>query len=282
MYQVETSGLLDPSTRVALAAYLHDLGKFAERAGIFGNHPYLDAHLQTYCPFHKSGRWFSHRHAAHTALAYDAIELWLPDALRGETSPFAGRAWAGEDRSQEATDSLVNAAAAHHKPETFLQWIVATADRVASGFEREEFERYNAAKDEREGLNHYTSRQLTLFEQVRQDDSDPAEGTLKWRYPLRALAPSTLFPTEAENCEDRNQVHAREEYAGLWDGFLSALAKIPASHRRNFALWLDHFDSLWLTFTHAIPAATAFGVKPEVSLYDHSRATAALAVALWR
>ena len=43
----------------------------------------------------------------------------------------------------EATDSLINAAAAHHKPDTFLQWVVATADRVASGFEREEFDQYN-------------------------------------------------------------------------------------------------------------------------------------------
>ena len=37
-----------------------------------------------------------------------------------------------------------------------------------------------------------------------------------------------------------------------------------------------------MTFTQAIPAATAFGTKPEVSLYDHSKTTAALATALWR
>ena len=47
-------------------------------------------------------------------------------------------------------------------------------------------------------------------------------------------------------------------------------------------MWLDHFDTAWMTFTHAIPAATAFGTKPEVSLYDHSKTTAALATALWR
>jgi CRISPR-associated protein Csm1 len=278
-----TRNLLEPSTRVALAAYLHDLGKFAERAGAFSKHPDLDAHLTTYCPFHEPGSWFSHRHAAHTALAYDAIERWLPDALRGDTAPFVGRTMAGSAGGRVATDSLVNAAAAHHKPDTFLQWIVATADRVASGFEREEFEKYNAQKDERDnGLNHVTSRQLTLFEQIRLDESEPAEGALQWRYPLKALAPKTLFPASAEKCEGRDESRARSEYAKLWEGFLHALEEIPASHRRNLALWLDHFDSLWLTFTHAIPAATAFGVKPEVSLYDHSRAAAALATALWR
>ena len=68
----------------------------------------------------------------------------------------------------------------------------------------------------------------------------------------------------------------------MWSQLLAGLEDIPKSHRDNLPLWLDHFDALWLTMTHAIPAATAFGVKPEVSLYDHSKATAAMAAALWR
>ncbi len=64
--------------------------------------------------------------------------------------------------------------------------------------------------------------------------------------------------------------------------FTEAIKLIPPSHRENLPLWLDHFDTLWLTFTHSIPSATAFNVRPEVSLYDHSRTTAALATALWR
>jgi len=42
--------LMQQSCRVALAAYLRDLGKLTERAGIFGQDPRLDAHLQLYCP----------------------------------------------------------------------------------------------------------------------------------------------------------------------------------------------------------------------------------------
>ena len=274
---------IDPSTRVALAAYLHDLGKFAERAGVFDDDPRLDAHLTLYCPFHNEGRWFSHRHAAHTALAFGAIERLLPDTLLGDTTPFAGRKHAGDVDMTDTTDSLVNAAAAHHKPETFLQWIVATADRVASGFEREEFDRYNAATETRaNGLDHYTSRQLTLFEQIRLEGTEAAENTLSKRYALRALSPRGIFPAAVETCEVRDRQAARREYRALWDDFLVGLERIPASHRSSLPLWLDHFDSLWLAHTHAIPAATAFGVKPEVSLYDHSHAAAALAVALWR
>jgi CRISPR-associated protein Csm1 len=277
--------LMHQSCRVALAAYLHDLGKFAERAGAFDKDPRLDAHLTLYCPMGRAGesRWFTHRHAAHTALAFDLIEKHLPDLLGGDPSPFVGRVLAEDPGDVEATDSLINAAAAHHKPDTFLQWIVATADRVASGFEREEFDQYNASKDEtRGGLDHFTSRLLTLFEQVRINGQPVPEGALRFRYPLKPLAPRTIFPVEARGYEAREREGARSEYAKLWDGFVTGLEAIPRSHRSNWPLWLDHFDSLWLAFTLAIPAATAFNIKPEVSLYDHSRTAAALAVALWR
>ena len=274
---------MDASCRVALAAYLHDLGKFAERARVFHDDPHLDAHLQLYCPFHEDGSWFSHRHAAHTALAFSAIEGNLPNTLRGDVAPFTGRQHASSENRAEATDSLINAAAAHHKPDTFLQWIIATADRVASGFEREEFERYNQAGDKRSnGLNHYTSRQLTLFEQIRPAGESQAETALAQRYPLQMLSPRSIFPVTAKACESQDDNAAQAEYRSLWDRFITGLDQIPPSHRHNLPLWLDHFDSLWLVCTHAIPAATAFGVRPEVSLYDHSRAAAALAAALWR
>jgi CRISPR-associated protein Csm1 len=282
--------LMEQSCRVALAAYLHDLGKFAERAGAFDMDPRLDPHLQLYCPWNERPEkrgYFSHRHAAHTALAFDVIERHLPDLLgtsQGDASPFVGRRFADTEPEYdvEATDSLINASAAHHKPDTFLQWIVATADRLTSGFEREEFDRYNQEKDEdRKGLDHFSSRLLTLFEQVRLDSSQPSN-VLSKRYPLKALSCSALFPVSAHQCELPNRDRAKSEYTTLWDGFVRSLERIPSSHRSNWALWLDHFDSLWLAFTHAIPSATAFNVRPEVSLYDHSRTVAALAVALWR
>ena len=284
--------LLAASCRVALAAYLHDLGKFAERARFEVPKDALDAHKTQYCPFHttdKGGKngYHSHIHAAYTGLAFDLIEKSAPDLIQGDMFPFVNRGQLQAEHSQ-ATDSLVNAAAAHHRPDTFLQWVIATADRVASGFERDEFEKYNTAKDEnteaQTGRNHYQARQLSLFEQIRLDGK-PQKFTakdLKWRYPLSALSPTAIFPQSREKCEPGLDGPAQTQYKALWQDFLAALKSIPASHRSNWSLWLDHFDTAWLTFTHAIPAATAFGIKPEVSLYDHSKTTAALATALWR
>lgn len=277
----EDHPMLDASCRVAFAALLHDLGKFAERAALPDiDRDRIDAHLTQYCPF-REGRYHSHRHAAWTALMLDSIEQNAPDLIRGDVSPFAQRNGDGD-----VTDSLVNAAAMHHKPDTFLQWIIATADRVASGFEREEFEQYNTGEDKTEsGRNHYQARQLSLLEQIRLNDASTAKITaasLNWRYPLQPLSPAALFPVPRQGYEPEQDAPAQAEYRQLWDQFLNALSAIPKSHRQQWPLWLDHFDTAWQCFTHAIPAATAFGVKPEVSLYDHSKTTAALATALWR
>ena len=289
---IQHASLLAASCRMALAAYLHDLGKFAERARIEVPKDALDAHKTQYCPFRttdaggKNG-FHTHIHAAYTGLAFDIVERTAPDLIQGDMHPFINRAQLQSDPAR-TTDSLINAAAAHHRPETFLQWVIATADRVASGFERDEFDKYNLEKDENEetktGRNHYEARQLSLFEQIRLDGSVQkiTAKDLKWRYPLKALSPTAIFPQLREQCEPGNKEVAQVQYKLLWDDFLKALRDIPTSHSSNWPLWLDHFDTAWLTFTQAIPAATAGLTKPEVSLYDHSKTTAALATALWR
>ncbi len=263
----------EAASRMAFAAYMHDLGKLAERARIDVKQSDIDTHKQEYCPNFK-GRW-THVHAAYTALAIDKLQDYLPTLKGVDFAPFANAL------SRDADNSLINAAARHHKPETFLQWIIATADRVASGFEREAFDKYNEAEDKTEtGHNHYQARQLSLLEQVQKGAKKPSE--LKYRLPLKALTPNSLFPQLREQCEGKDDKKAQAEYLALWNGLLKDVDKIPPSHRQQWALWLDHFDSLWQIYTHVIPAATAGNTKPEVSLYDHSRTTAALAVGLWR
>lgn len=273
------SPLLEQSSRVALAAFLHDLGKFAERAKIKVDQATLDANKQLYCPHRKKHvddkGWFSHVHAAYTGMAMDLIEDYMPELKGEDCAPF------GSWKTKDADDSFINAAAKHHKPESFLQWIIATADRVASGFDREEFEKYNQGEDVTPtGKNHYTARQLTLFEQINR--SGLAEKDFKYRYLLKPLSPNSIFPIEASSYEHNDNEKAQEEYQSLWNDFIQAIRQMPKSHRNNWSLWLDHFETAWGVYTQAIPSATAFNVRPDVSLYDHSRVAAALATALWR
>lgn len=264
---------LTASCRVALAGLLHDLGKFAERARLPCDEELLETWKQLDCP-HWNGRP-THIHAAYTTAGFLAIEALLPrrEQLMGPPFTAAGEA--------AADDSLINAAARHHNPQTFLQWIIATADRLASGFERSEFERYNQAEEgAATGKNHYQARLLPLFESIalEGDRSQRADFCL----PLAPLSPQSLFPGLRRQIEPADNAQAQAEYATLWAGFVAALERIPASHRDNLPLWLDHFDAAWLAYTHAIPSSTAGRTKPDVSLYDHSKAVAALAVALWR
>lgn len=281
--------LLDATCRVALAGLLHDLGKLAERADMpVPNREILEVNKQIYCPNPKpypdSPGWFSHVHAAYTALALDSIERELPPIKGEDASPF--QEW-GEARAGGADDSLINAAAKHHKPDTFIQWIVATADRAASGLDREQFDQYNNAGEESPttGKNHYTTRQYTLFEQIdieQRERGGRAAPAWDYRYRLEPLSPRSIFPVRADGYETNARAAARDEYSALWRAFRETLGLIPRSHRQNLSLWLDHFDSLWMTFTHAVPAATAFRTIPDISLYDHSRVVAALAAAIWR
>lgn len=277
---MDDNKLQNATCRLAFSAYVHDFGKFAERARLAVDDAKRLHHEQMYCPRREEGGrvWYTHKHAAYTVLAWDLIEQRFPELVGDDVSPFA--AWGATD----VDDSMVNAAGRHHLPDTFLQWIVATADRVASGFERETFEKYSRADEgTATGRNHYTARQLTLFEPIRLDgDFGDSRDQWRWRYPLRPLSPDALFPLPAEQCEGNDQDAAQREYADLWGQFTTALDAIPASHRSNWPLWLDHFDAAWACYAQAIPAATAFGVRPEVSLYDHSRTVAALAAALWR
>src|SRR3972149_4272061 len=129
----------DTVSKIAIAALLHDIGKFAERASasqiqsselraaFYPDEQFLNRNMDLYQPHYNDK--YTHRHAVYTAAFIDHLERLLPRKFnRGQ--------WG-------LSDSFVNIAAGHHKPETPLQWIISMADRVSSGFERDKFEGYN-------------------------------------------------------------------------------------------------------------------------------------------
>ena len=103
-----------------------------------------------------------------------------------------------------------------------------------------------------------------LFAAICLKDDQPA-GNTSAHYPRAPLNPLSIFP-DSDSAD-----------ADLWQTFLDGLGDIPKSHHNNWPLWLDHFDTLWQSVAHAVPAAHS----ADVSLYDHSKTTAALATALW-
>lgn len=200
---------------------------------------------------------------------------------------FAERAGADIDTLEQYLPDLASngiSSIKYHKPETFLQWIITTADRVASGFGREAFTECSASES---SSNQCTIRQLTLMEQItldqaKQKQPEKSHNHLKYCYELKPLSPNALFPHECEKLKKTSPTEAQKQYHALWNDFAKALKKIPTPHKADLALWLDHFETLWGTYAYAMPASVTGQIIPDVSLYDHSRVAAALAVTLWR
>ncbi|MCF6149116.1 MAG: type III-A CRISPR-associated protein Cas10/Csm1 [Candidatus Kuenenia sp.] len=254
----------DTVYKIAIAAFLHDIGKFAERArGHFHVDPeFINNHANLYQPFF-NGR-HTHKHAVYTAAFIDHIEKFLP-------KKFNKGNW-GLD------DNFMNLAAGHHNPVTPLQWVIAIADRVSSGFDRDEFEDYNKEI----GFRDYKkTRLLTLFEGISPDEQRKEDSleSYKFRYPLKELSPSNIFPIDKEEYMLLDGAQASKEYDELFLGFIAALENLH--HKQHIPLWFEHFDNLLMIYASHIPAATVGKVVPDVSLYDHSKTTSALASAIY-
>jgi len=196
--------------KMALAGYLHDIGKFAERAkadkerneliGFFPDEDFMNRNRDLYQP-HYQGK-YTHNHAVYTAAFIDHLQDLLPKEFNKDKWGLG--------------DSFVNLAAGHHKPETPLQWIIAVADRVSSGFDRVEFEeKYNKEINVK---NYKKTRLLTLFEGLSTDNKwkeDRLE-EYQYRYPLKELSPYNIFPVNSSEIRQIDSEQASKEYRELF------------------------------------------------------------------
>jgi len=177
-------------------------------------------------------------------------------------------------------DIFANLAAGHHKPETPMQWAVAVADRVSSGWDRDTFENeYNRATHWKDFKK---TRLLPVLEELSFKEKKSADSTdaYQYRYPLAPVSPKTIFPGLKEDIVPENRDTAAAEYKALFEKFAEGLKHL--SHREeNIELWFEHFESLVMLYASHIPAARVGNVVPDVSLYDHLRTTAALAASIY-
>jgi CRISPR-associated protein Csm1 len=246
--------------KIALAGFLHDIGKFADKECLDISQEYINNNADLYQP-HFKGQ-YSHQHAVFTAAFIEKIEKDLP-------AQFNQANWGMED-------AFVNLAAGHHNPGTPMRWIIAMADRISSGWDRKTFEEdYNLAVP---WHNYKQTRLLPLFEGLMKAPKNADD--YAWCYPLKALSPESIFPGSVSNTKPNDNATAASEYQALFEEFLSSLKGL-LHKEENLELWFEHFDSLFMIYLSSIPAARAGKIIPDVSLYDHSKITAALSVALY-
>ncbi|MDY4280783.1 MAG: hypothetical protein SOX56_06925 [[Pasteurella] mairii] len=92
--------------------------------------------------------------------------------------------------------------------------MIATADRNASGFEREEFERYDKA----ESKNHYQARLLTLVEQIQlMQSAVKIHEDFVFCYDLVPLSAESSFSVKHLDIEPKDNEIAQKSYLKLWE-----------------------------------------------------------------
>ena len=173
---------------VSLAGLLHDISKVRQRAG----YRVKDNYNESYCPTDKEGKP-SYIHAAHTA-----------EFLDGLVKNF-GIESENDDRN------LINVAAKHHLRGDIgvLAAIVRKADRLSSGFEREE------SKDE----GHYKEDRLeSIFSQVWLGD-EKEKRPKTFYYPIKKLN-FEIVPVEDGRETDE------KAYETLYEGLRNDLGKL--------------------------------------------------------
>ncbi|MBW2059829.1 MAG: type III-A CRISPR-associated protein Cas10/Csm1 [Deltaproteobacteria bacterium] len=245
----------EQSEAVALGALLHDIGKFMQRAGLPLSQQSKNME-NTICPVFR-GR-YSHRHVLWTNEFFDN---YFP-----------------KDRIDRSQDNVANLASYHHRPSTPLQTIIQEADRLSAGMDRKTYTK--VAEEEISKRGHIVERLAPVFEEICLA-KNIFEG-FHFRYPLKPLSPPYMFPEKTEDVVDLQQTKSVFEYSQLWEAFRDECRSL--SKLKPLTLFPDSLLFLLERFTWAIPSATySLGRQTwtDISLYDHSVTTSAIALALY-
>ena len=241
-----------------LAALLHDIGKFYQRAdmGSVAGSKYLKPVItelsNLLLPFYKGNH--SHKHC-----------LWTAQFIE-DYSPIFQQLTIGELNDLADKDSLINLSAGHHLPfgqQTELGKILKKADNLSSGMDRDSDASLKDDQDEI-GWDSFKKKRMTS---ILQDINKNKVGN-RCHLPLSPVRlDKDYFPNETDEIPD---------YVSLWADFKKEFNLIQANTYHAFA---ETLLSLLFKYTTTIPASTIN--FPDVSLYDHLKTTAAIAICLY-
>ncbi len=235
---------------ISMAALLHDIGKFWQRAD--DNINYLKSNILSqqvknniadFCP----GHTFSHKHALWTARFFEKFSDFICD-------------------NPESPQSVYELASHHHNASSVLEQIIKFADWISAGMDRS-----NDPEESSEKKFRFRKQRLkSVFSQIFREDFCTDNKDLFYPVKEMSLDDDVVFPSYTSLDENLN-----EEYKSLWEKFEHELVKIPTGgFKSNFETLL----ALLQKFTWCIPGSTQD--MPDVSLYDHLKTTSAISLCL--
>ncbi|MEN3013934.1 MAG: type III-A CRISPR-associated protein Cas10/Csm1 [Endomicrobiia bacterium] len=245
---------------IILAALLHDIGKFYQRA--FENESELSSlsigMKTSICPTDKNSKdGYSHHHVIWTNEFFEKNKDYFPKNISLSI----------------ITDNCANLASYHHKPDTPLKTIIEIADKISAGMDRLE----NDIIDEIRGSERYKKVRLhSIFEKINLESNGSVADA--YRYDIRPLLPikDNVFPQDISKLDPPEGKSLVNKYNQLWQNFISEFRNLP---KDDFNIFLNSLIFLLEKYTWCIPSSTID--FPDISLFDHLKTTAAIAVCLY-
>jgi CRISPR-associated protein Csm1 len=250
--------------KVYLAGLLHDIGKFYQRADIYNRdrESYFEMLENEYrnlepefCPSYK-GR-YSHKHVLWTAQFIGKV-LGLNEKKYSQNNP-------------QDTESLLRLASKHHNPSSLSEWIITLADHLSSSMDRNKVT--EDVKIETDWGKYKDTPLLSIFETVGKTE---AGNQRHYRLPVSILDANHIMPVKKEEIENMEQ-----QYKEIWENFEKELKKVYPDpdillQDKNAVETLYYLMEKYLI---NIPSSTMD--IPDISLFDHSKTTAAFALSLY-
>ncbi len=251
--------------KIAIAAFMHDIGRLVERDALNVPDELLRELADAYDLKENEDDWSAH--ASLTAAFFKDMKELLPAQL---TSAEWGEG-----------NNCVDLAASHHKPETPMQWLVAVADRLSYGCTLNRQPAKTTNQDS--GVDYYHSTLVPILEDLAVGGRTGAErGRHSYSYALAPLSADSVFPVQAPKTSDGTTGPSREEHRSLYQKFTRQMGYLFHGDD-NLELWFEHFDSLVMcVFANVAAGQEGLSIPmQDISLYDHLRTCSALATALY-
>jgi len=242
----------DSVSNIIIASLLHDIGKFKQRA--FGGDENKCSTISKSIEGLILPSDLSRRHS-----------LWTYDFFENDLIPLT------TDKNIKSPNlkwkKIALLASNHHNPSAGDEEIIAEADRLSASQDR--------IKDDE---NHYKSGDYLkkhlkpIFRNITLEDDRYKIG--HFGYNLNKLEPYNIFPYNING----EITLLTDKYQELWQKFIKDLTNIFKND--NTDLFIDSLLYLLEKYTWCIPSATNDKYN-DISLFDHSITTCAIAVALY-
>jgi len=258
---------------IYLAALLHDIGKFYQRADgqitdVIGSNEYYNNLAELICPVNEHGRW-GYQHVFWTCKFLEEHAT----KLNKITDEHGNKIFAINNYDGRNDDNLINLSIFHHKPQTKLQAIIQLADWWSSGMERTNA---NFEMEESPEYGKYKYKKVPLksiFNFINEPKGNSA-------FELNKLSlEDNCFPDDELLKQDFRTTDKgvfEKKYKQLWDNFVDDFESLPFDSYTGFTESLYY---LLKQYTWCIPASTTD--LAHVSLFEHLKTTAAIADCLF-